>query len=256
VAGGATPDPPRGVVRPRRVVHFARLIQRPGRVLGGPAVDAAFGGNLSLFWLPPRVINARTSGLLILFAWRSATSPETLAEGYPGTQRSSWPGTSSRRVDGEVTLWQPTARAVGVTHECSCPPGSYRTSRRPGSRRFHQESANELAQLQGQSVDPSHPVPHRGSLSVAAFVLIYGGGGSAWDWHLVAPALRERGHDPVAVDLPSEDESAGWSEHTDTVVRAVGDRSDLVVVGHSLGGFTAPLVCARLPAKLLVSSRG
>ena len=66
------------------------------------------------------------------------------------------------------------------------------------------------------------------------------------------PALRERGHDPVAVDLPSQDESAGWSEYTDTVVRAVGDRSDLVVVGHSLGGFTAPLVCACLRAELLV----
>jgi pimeloyl-ACP methyl ester carboxylesterase len=87
---------------------------------------------------------------------------------------------------------------------------------------------------------------------VAAFALIHGGGGSAWDWHLVAPALRKRGLDPVAVDLPSEDESAGWSEYTDTVVRAVGDRSDLAVVGHSLGGFTAPLVCACLPATLLV----
>ena len=91
---------------------------------------------------------------------------------------------------------------------------------------------------------------------MAAFALIHGGGGSAWDWHLVAPALRELGHDPVAVDLPSEDESAGWSEYMDTVVRAVGDRSDLVVVGHSLGGFTAPLVCARLPAKLLVLVAG
>jgi pimeloyl-ACP methyl ester carboxylesterase len=87
---------------------------------------------------------------------------------------------------------------------------------------------------------------------VATFVLIHGGGGSAWDWHLVAPALRERGHDPIAVDLPSEDESAGWSAYTDAVVRAVADRGDLVVVGHSLGGFTAPLVCARRPAKLLV----
>jgi hypothetical protein len=34
------------VVRPRRVVRFARLIDRRGRVLGGPAVRAAFGGNL------------------------------------------------------------------------------------------------------------------------------------------------------------------------------------------------------------------
>jgi pimeloyl-ACP methyl ester carboxylesterase len=92
----------------------------------------------------------------------------------------------------------------------------------------------------------------RAPLSVASFALIHGGGGTAWDWHLVAPALREHGHEPVAVDLPSEDESAGWSEYTNTVVRTVGDRTEVVVVGHSLGGFTAPLVCAHLPVKLLV----
>jgi pimeloyl-ACP methyl ester carboxylesterase len=91
---------------------------------------------------------------------------------------------------------------------------------------------------------------------VATFALIHGGGGSAWDWHLVAPALREHGHDPVAVDLPKEDPSAGWSEYADTVVQAVGDRGDLVVVGHSLGGFTAPLVCARRPVELVVLVAG
>ncbi len=87
---------------------------------------------------------------------------------------------------------------------------------------------------------------------MATFALIHGGGGSAWDWHLVAPELHDHGHDPVAVDLPSEDDSAGWSEYADTVVQAVDDRNDVVVVGHSLGGFTAPLVCARAPVKLLV----
>ena len=87
---------------------------------------------------------------------------------------------------------------------------------------------------------------------MATFVLIHGGGGSSWDWHLVAPALRERGHDPVAVDLPSEDESAGWPEYVDAVVRAIGDRTEIIVVGHSLGGFTAPLVCVRIPVELLV----
>jgi pimeloyl-ACP methyl ester carboxylesterase len=86
----------------------------------------------------------------------------------------------------------------------------------------------------------------------ATFALIHGGGGSAWDWHLVAAELRERGHDPVAVDLPCEDESAGWWDYVDTVVAAIGDRSRVAVVGHSLGGFTAPLVCARSPVDLLV----
>ena len=87
---------------------------------------------------------------------------------------------------------------------------------------------------------------------MATFVLIHGGGGSAWDWHLVAAELRERGHDPIAVDLPCENESAGWSQYVDVVVQAIGTRRDTVVVGHSLGGFTAPLVCARTEVDLLV----
>jgi pimeloyl-ACP methyl ester carboxylesterase len=91
---------------------------------------------------------------------------------------------------------------------------------------------------------------------VSAFALIHGGGSSAWDWHLVAPELRRRGHDPIAVDLPTEDESAGWWDYADAVVEAVGDRRDLVVVGHSMGGFTAALVPARRTVDLLVFVAG
>jgi pimeloyl-ACP methyl ester carboxylesterase len=87
---------------------------------------------------------------------------------------------------------------------------------------------------------------------VATFALIHGGGGSAWDWHLVVPALRERGHDGVTVDLPCEDPSAGWEEYADAVVQAIGDRREVVVVGHSLGGFTAPLVSVRIPVEVIV----
>ncbi len=87
---------------------------------------------------------------------------------------------------------------------------------------------------------------------MARFVLIHGGGGSAWDWHLVVPGLHERGHEAIAVDLPSEDPAAGWPAYADAVVDEVGEGRPLVVVGHSLGGFTAPLVCARVPAELLV----
>jgi hypothetical protein len=37
-----------GVERPRQVVRSARLIHSGARVLGGPAVRPAFGGNQSL----------------------------------------------------------------------------------------------------------------------------------------------------------------------------------------------------------------
>ena len=87
---------------------------------------------------------------------------------------------------------------------------------------------------------------------MSTIALVHGGGGSAWDWHLVEPELRKLDHDTVAVDLPTEDPSKGWWDYADVVVEAVGDRRDPVVVAHSLGGFTAPLVCARRPVDLLV----
>jgi pimeloyl-ACP methyl ester carboxylesterase len=60
--------------------------------------------------------------------------------------------------------------------------------------------------------DPSLAAGRLACPIVATFALIHGGGGSSWDWHLVVPELRERGHEPVAVDLPCEDPSAGWRE--------------------------------------------
>jgi pimeloyl-ACP methyl ester carboxylesterase len=91
---------------------------------------------------------------------------------------------------------------------------------------------------------------------LATFVLIHGGGGTASGWDLVADELAEYGHETVAVDLPCDEPSAGWSEYTDAVVDATGERHELVVVGHSAGGFVAPLVCDRLPTELLVFVAG
>jgi len=77
-----------------------------------------------------------------------------------------------------------------------------------------------------------------------------------WYWHLVEAELRRRGHDVVAPDLPCDDDAAGLDEYADTVVDAVGDRRDLVVVGHSYGGFTAPLVADRRPVDELILVAG
>ena len=91
---------------------------------------------------------------------------------------------------------------------------------------------------------------------MATFALIHGGGDSAWSFRPLAVELRDLGHEAVAVDLPCEDESAGLWDYADAVVDAVGRSSDLIVVGHSLGAFTAPLICARVPADLLVLIAG
>jgi pimeloyl-ACP methyl ester carboxylesterase len=87
---------------------------------------------------------------------------------------------------------------------------------------------------------------------VATFVLIPGAACDPSCWRFVVKELGARGHEAVAVDLPCEDDSAGFEEYADAVVRAIGGRRDLVLVAHSLGGFTAPLVCDRVPVRLLV----
>ena len=84
------------------------------------------------------------------------------------------------------------------------------------------------------------------------FVLIPGAGGAAWYWHLVAPLLREAGHEAIAVDLPADDPAAGLPEYADLVTSAIGTRGNVVLVAQSLGGFTAPLVAAKVPVASLV----
>jgi pimeloyl-ACP methyl ester carboxylesterase len=91
---------------------------------------------------------------------------------------------------------------------------------------------------------------------VATFALIHGAGDVGWYWHLVDAELRGKGHDVVAPDLPCDDDRAGLSEYADTVLEAIGDRGDLVVVAQSAGAFTAPLVCDRTPVEQLVLVAG
>lgn len=91
---------------------------------------------------------------------------------------------------------------------------------------------------------------------MTTFVLIHGGGGSGWDFHRLVPELEARGHDAVTPDLPITDPAAGLTEFTETVLAALGDRTDVAVVGHSYGGFTAPLVAAKVRARVLVYLAG
>jgi pimeloyl-ACP methyl ester carboxylesterase len=87
-------------------------------------------------------------------------------------------------------------------------------------------------------------------------VLIPGAGGRGWVWHLVEADLRRRGYDAFAVDLPAADESKGLPAYADAVVSAVGERASggapVAIAAYSLGAFTAPLVCQRVPARQVI----
>jgi pimeloyl-ACP methyl ester carboxylesterase len=91
---------------------------------------------------------------------------------------------------------------------------------------------------------------------MCTYVLIHGAASDAWYWHRVVPLLEARGHAVVAPTLPSDEDAAGLADYADVVVRAVsrpGRRpKPLIVVGQSMGGFTAPLIATHLPVDLLV----
>ncbi|GAA1540276.1 alpha/beta hydrolase [Kribbella lupini] len=88
------------------------------------------------------------------------------------------------------------------------------------------------------------------------YALIPGAGCTPYHWRPLTGELRRRGHQVIEVDLPCDHPTAGFSEYADAVVDAIGDASDVVLVAHSLGAMTAPLVCERRDVRLLVLVAG
>ena len=56
----------------------------------------------------------------------------------------------------------------------------------------------------------------------------------------------------VAPDLPCGDDTATLGDYAATVIAAIGDRSKVIVVAQSYGGFTAPIVADRRSVEALV----
>jgi pimeloyl-ACP methyl ester carboxylesterase len=85
------------------------------------------------------------------------------------------------------------------------------------------------------------------------FALIPGAGGSAWFWHRVVPHLTAAGADAIAAELPAADDAADLDTYADVVCRAVAEvTGPLVVVGQSMGAFTAPIVATRVATTAIV----
>jgi pimeloyl-ACP methyl ester carboxylesterase len=90
---------------------------------------------------------------------------------------------------------------------------------------------------------------------MALFALVHGGGHGGWCWEDLVPELERRGHASVAPDLPFEDDTAGAREWAQVVVDAIdlaAPSGDVVVVGHSMGGLSVPVVASLRPVTRMV----
>ena len=93
--------------------------------------------------------------------------------------------------------------------------------------------------------------PKRPTMTV--FALVHGAWHGAWCWEYLTPELEALGHRVIAMDLPCDDTAATFETYAAVVVETLaGKASNPVVVGHSLGGLTIPLVATQLPVAKLV----
>jgi pimeloyl-ACP methyl ester carboxylesterase len=87
------------------------------------------------------------------------------------------------------------------------------------------------------------------------FVLVPGAGADPRVYGATIAALRDLGHEGIAPPLPLDDADATPRDHTDAIVAALPDPppAPLVVVGQSLGAYSATIAAARLrPDRLIL----
>jgi len=88
------------------------------------------------------------------------------------------------------------------------------------------------------------------------FLLIPGAGGEAWIWSRVESELIARGHSAASIDLPADDESAGIEEYAERALSIIDAGAKPLVVGLSLGAYTAALICLNVEATSLIFVNG
>jgi pimeloyl-ACP methyl ester carboxylesterase len=89
---------------------------------------------------------------------------------------------------------------------------------------------------------------------MTTFALVHGAWHGAWCWDRLVPELTAAGHRVAADDLPCEDVRAGCREYAEVVLGSLADApdDDVVLVGHSAGGLTLPLIAAARPVRGMV----
>jgi pimeloyl-ACP methyl ester carboxylesterase len=88
---------------------------------------------------------------------------------------------------------------------------------------------------------------------MATFCLVHGSWHGPWCFERLVPHLEAAGHRAIAVDLRSDVPGSTCSEYAETVAEELaGADGEVLVVGHSFGGLTVPLVAQHRPVACLV----
>src|ERR1700743_1625063 len=90
----------------------------------------------------------------------------------------------------------------------------------------------------------------------STIVLVHGAWSDATAWQAVIPILKAQGHEVIAVTLPGHGADAtsfgniGLQTYVDAVKNAIGDRKNVILVGHSMAGLVISEGAEEIPGKI------
>jgi pimeloyl-ACP methyl ester carboxylesterase len=88
------------------------------------------------------------------------------------------------------------------------------------------------------------------------YILIHGSWLGKFCWVEVIALLEKLGHTAIAIDLPAHGDDPTLPEQTsldgyrDAVIAAIGDRTNVILVGHSMAGVAISAVAETIPDRL------
>ncbi len=92
--------------------------------------------------------------------------------------------------------------------------------------------------------------------NASTIVLVHGAWSDATAWQAVVPLLKAQGHEVIAVNLPGHGSDAtsftniSLQSYVDAVKNAIGDRKNVVLVGHSMAGIVISEVAEEIPGQI------
>jgi len=87
-------------------------------------------------------------------------------------------------------------------------------------------------------------------------VLVHGAWFDASGWDSVTPLLKAKGFEVIAVNLPGHGNDTtpfatiNLQSYVDAVKNAIGDRTNVILVGHSMGGIVISQVAEAIPGQI------
>jgi pimeloyl-ACP methyl ester carboxylesterase len=86
--------------------------------------------------------------------------------------------------------------------------------------------------------------------------LVHGSYHGAWCWDRLRPELEVLGHRVITMDLPISAPGLGAADYAQTIVDALEDAHEPILLGHSMAGLVIPLVAERRAVRRLVFLAG